>query len=109
MRLDIGAIVHLLDLPIADQLQGGADEAWRLQSAIDFRGGQPPALRVARIQDGARFDFSPVPALEPAKDQSALTLNADAGLFHNIPREEVDDEVVFYRTMLWMKHEPDEG
>lgn len=113
VRLQTGAIAHLIDLPLADQLHSGADEAWRLQAAIDAVAGRPPVLRTERLPDRVRFDFfSPVPRWSQRR-LDLIGESAERGggaLFsYYVPCEEADDEVAFFGTMLWMTDESDEG
>ena len=64
-RVTGGAITQLVDLPILGSLVPAADEAWRLQAAIDAVAGHP---QVARVQSGSNPDakvlnlFSPLPS-----------------------------------------------
>lgn len=113
VQLADGAIGHLVDLPVRDQLHSGADEAWRLQAAIDAAAGQPAVLRVAEITEGVRLDFfSPVPRWSQRR-LDLIGEPAERGhgaLFsYSTTTEEADEEVAFLRTMLWMTVEPEEG
>lgn len=48
-----GEIVKLLDLPIDDPIAPGADEAWRIQAALDASNGTPQSVRSRQSMDSS--------------------------------------------------------
>ena len=62
IRLEGGAPVRFLDLPLERSRWRGCDTAWHLQMAIDYCRGAPQRYRRIPDDDGVRFDFfSPLP------------------------------------------------
>lgn len=108
MSLSEGRVTRLLDLPAADALAPGADEAWRLQAAIDAISTRPQRVR---IRSGPRADavlidlFAPLPSWAQRRlDTVAVPVLRSAGalLSYQAPDTELADEVGFLREMLWL-------
>lgn len=102
-----GRIEKLIDLPIASPIARGADEAWRLQAAIDRVSGRPQRLRVRRRPGPtAVVDvFSPLPSWSQRRMEfvAARTDRSDGALFsYSLGSEEIEDEVRFLMEMLWL-------
>ena len=110
-RVEGGAISQLVDLPLLGSLVPAADEAWRLQAAIDAAAGHP---QMARIRAGTNPDtkvldlFAPLPSWAQRRlDVAATPIGRGKGaLFcYSVPTAEVDEEVQFLADMLWMTTE----
>lgn len=103
-----GDVTHLLDLPVQSPLAPGADEAWRLQAALDALGGRPQQVRVRpRIRDGwtAVDLFSPVPSwMQRRLDLVGMPLERSGGALFSyaLPDQEVAEEIAFARDLLWL-------
>ncbi len=103
-----GKVVKLIDLPVGLSLAPAADEAWRLQAAIDAVAGEPQRLRV---RAGTRSDsmvldlFSPLPSWAQRRLDVVGTplLRSRGALFsYSVPDDEIDEECRFLSDMLWM-------
>lgn len=111
-----GDVVRLIDLPIGVSLAPGADEAWRLQAALDAVDGHPQRVRV---RTGAQPGFtvldlfSPIPSWAQRRLDIVATpvLRSPGALFsYRLPREEAEEELRFLNEMLWMRADgPPEG
>jgi hypothetical protein len=103
-----GDVSKLLDLPVQSPLAPGADEAWRLQAALDALGGRPQQLRVRpRLREGwtAVDFFSPVPSwMQRRLDVVGMPLERSGGaLFtYALPDQEVAEELAFAGDLLWL-------
>lgn len=102
---------RLIDLPAVDVELPGADEAWRLQAAIDARRGSPQVLRVAHAEHEADRDlvlFSPVPGWAQRRLDAvgAPTTPSDGGLFaYAVPVDAESGETVFLAETMWIQAE----
>ena len=103
-----GRAVRLVDLPVAASLAPGADEAWRLQAAVDAVAGHPQRVRV---RTGTRADsmvmdvFSPLPSWARRRLDivgTPLLRTAGALFSYGLPHEEVEEELRFLNERLWM-------
>jgi hypothetical protein len=103
-----GEVVKLIDLPLQSIIAAGADEAWRLQAAIDTLHGQP---QMVRTRAGTHSNvvvldlFSPVPSwLQRRLDfLGTPILGAHAALLsYAFPQREVAEELQFLEAMMWM-------
>ena len=109
VELDGGRPVRLLDLPVEPDRRG-ADDAWRLQAALDATLNHPQRYRRRPVKTGVVLDlFGPVPSWAlrrwsvfgepmPRSDGSLLGFRFAPG--------EVDEEVRFAHEHLWLA--PDE-
>jgi hypothetical protein len=101
-----GEIIKILDLPIWSALAQGADEAWRLQAAIDAVAGHPQRLRVRRGSTAALVDsFAPLPSwLRRRLDTTGRMVPHGSGaLFsYEIPLGDVADEMSYLSRMMWL-------
>lgn len=103
-----GQITRLVDLPVNGSLIRGADEAWRLQAAIDAALGHPQLVRVRSGTDSTNsiLDlFSPLPAWAQRRLEllARPLLRGKGALFsYALPTGEVDEEVAFLVDSLWM-------
>jgi hypothetical protein len=109
VQLREGEVSNLIDLPITSHLKSGADEAWRLQAALDVIAGAPQRIRVSQAQSTsskALLDlFSPVPSwCQRRLDAVATGVARSRGALvsYQIPREEVDEEIDFLKAMMWL-------
>lgn len=100
-----GHITQLIDLPVFGPLIPGADEAWRLQAAIDAASGRPQQVRVQIGPTTTRLDFfSPLPSWAQRRlDVVGIPLLRERGsLFsYSLPTIEVEEELRFLADMLW--------
>ncbi len=110
-RMTAGAVTQLIDLPVLGPLVPAADEAWRLQAAIDAVAGHP---QIARVRPGTNPDtkvldlFAPLPSWAQRRlDVAGTPIGRGRGaLFsYNLPKGEVEEEVQFLADMLWMTTE----
>ena len=101
-----GRITQLIDLPVFGPLVPGADEAWRLQAAIDASSGRPQQVRVRSGSSATRLDFfSPLPSWAQRRlDVVGTPLLRERGsLFsYSLPNSEVEEELRSLAEMLWM-------
>ena len=107
-RVAEGSVMKAIDLPVQSPLAPGADEAWRLQAALDASRKNPQRLRVSATEDVSRRVlqfFSPVPSwLQRRLDVVGVGSQPSTGaLFaYEIAADEVEGEVNFAEAMLWM-------
>jgi hypothetical protein len=103
-----GTIGRLIDLPLENPLAPGADEAWRLQAALDASRGNPQRVRVTEVGGSSRSVlefFSPVPSwLQRRLDVVGTPCSAGRGaLFtYEIASDELQVELAFLASMLWL-------
>jgi len=99
---------HLIDLPVGISVAPAADEAWRLQAALDAIAGRPQRFRIAAGSrpDMAIFDFlSPLPSWAQRRLDAIGTpiLRRPGALFsYSVPEADAAEERQFLATMLWM-------
>jgi hypothetical protein len=110
VELALGAINHLLDLPLSEGLYRGCDEAWRLQAAIDHTRGTPQLYR-RRVVDmaGVALDvYSPVPVWVRRRWEAiGRELEREHCLIsYRFKPQEVDEEVRALCADLWLEAEP---
>jgi hypothetical protein len=108
VRVTAGAVTHLVDLPALGLLVPAADEAWRVQAAIDAEAGHP---QVVRVRTGTNRDtqvldlFAPLPSWAQRRlDVVGTPIGRGGGaLFsYSVPASEVAEELQFLGDMLWM-------
>lgn len=101
-----GNITRLVDLPIQNHLALGADEAWRLQAAIDAVGGRPQQVYVSDDTDNPAIDFfSPLPSwLRRRLDVMGTSVpNGKGALFsYRLPSDRVAGELEYLGKMMWL-------
>lgn len=106
-----GEVVKLIDLPVKSPLSPGADEAWRLQAAIDATAGHAQRLRtrIGLPQETIVLDFfSPLPSWMQRRLDIVGTplLGSRGALFsYSIPQDEMEEEMGFLETMMWLSAE----
>jgi hypothetical protein len=102
-----GHATRLVDLPIGSLLVPAADEAWRLQAAIDCLAGQQQRVAVytdPRSHRSVVDLFSPVPSWMQRRLDVVGTplLRSRGALFsYALPDRELDEELECLRTMMW--------
>jgi hypothetical protein len=105
-EISSGVVVKLIDLPIGAPPARGADEAWRLQAAIDARAGHPQQLRVNIDSSGSSIDFfSPLPTFVRRRLDAVGTPRAPsrgALLCYELPTDALEAEVGFVHEMMWL-------
>lgn len=106
---DGGRITRLVDLPLGNPLAPGADEAWRLQAAMDAAAGRPQRVRV-RAEDGESIMdlFSPLPSW--AQRRLAVVggpaPRGSGALFsYYLPAGELVNELGYLQEMMWLAAE----
>ena len=103
-----GAVTKLIDLPLQSNHAPAADEAWRLQAAIDALAKQPQRVRVRDAADAtmAVLDlFSPLPSWTQRRLDVVGTPLPGAGgaLFsYRLLETEVEEELRFLGDMMWL-------
>jgi hypothetical protein len=103
-----GAVAKLVDLPQQKPLAPAADEAWRLQAAIDALAATPQRVRVAQADDASAriLDFfSPVPSWIQRRLDVIGTLHRGrrGALFsYELPEGEVEEEIDFLQEQMWL-------
>jgi hypothetical protein len=105
-----GEVAKIIDLPLQSPLAPGADEAWRLQAAIDALASNPQQVRVSEQEKGSRQVgfFSPVPSwMQRRLDIIGVPCPGRRGaLFaYELPQEEVQEELDFVAERLWVSIE----
>ncbi len=108
-----GDVAAIIDLPLQSSLAPGADEAWRLQAAIDAAAMNPQRVRVAEEDEGVlQVDFfSPLPSwIQRRLDIIGAPCRGRRGaLFgYEIPHSEIDEELDFMAEMMWLSIETSE-
>ena len=102
-----GQVSRLIDLPIMTPLAPGADEAWRLQAAIDALAGRSQLVRYrsGTDPDQAILDFlAPLPSWAQRRLDIVGTplLRSRGALFsYCLPAAELAEELQFLWEMLW--------
>jgi hypothetical protein len=103
-----GVITQLVDLPVLSLLAPAADEAWRLQGAIDAAAGHPQIVRVrveAQNEICVLDFFAPLPSWAQRQlDVTGMPIMRGRGaLFsYRVPSRELSEELQFLGEMLWM-------
>lgn len=110
-----GEVIPLIDLPLESPLARGADEAWRLQAAMDSLAGQPQSVRVAASQRAGwtvvNF-FSPVPSWAQRRLDivgTPLLRSKGALLSYALPEQELDEELAALARTMWIASVTSEG
>jgi hypothetical protein len=109
-----GKVEKLIDLPVLSAAERGADEAWRLQAALDRMSGSPQRLRIRRgVSEGTVLDlFSPPPGWSRRRLElvGAPVERSRGALFSfSLPDGEVDEEARFLTEMMWLAGEEATG
>lgn len=103
-----GVVDKLIDLPTHIAVTPAADEAWRLQAALDALAGRPQIYEVrAGMRPGLSVIdfFSPLPSWSQRRLDilgTPLLRSRGALLSYAIREDEVDEELLFLQEMLWM-------
>jgi hypothetical protein len=101
-----GAVVKLIDLPLQSPLALGADEAWRLQAALDSVAGRPQQVRIRSGGSSSIIDFfSPVPSwMRRRLDIVGTPLPGGSGALFSylVPQNELGEEVRYLKEMMWL-------
>jgi hypothetical protein len=107
-----GEIAKIIDLPLQSPLAPGADEAWRLQAAIDAVALNPQLVRVGEQDEGGGSRqvsfFSPLPSwMQRRLDIIGIPCRGDRGaLFsYELPQEDVQEELDFLEEKMWLSIE----
>lgn len=110
-----GQVRRIVGLPSGASTRPGADEAWRLQAAMDADAGhaQRVRVRVGPHSGVAVLDFlSPIPSWAQRRLDvigTALVRSPRALFSYSIPQEDAGEELQFLRDMLWTAAEYPEG
>lgn len=115
VSVEDGAVNRVLDLPVSDPLAPAADEAWRLQAAIDAVAGHPQTVR---IRSGARPElttvdlFGPLPSWAQRRFDAVgiPALRSPGALFsYHVPHADLADELASLKALLWMESKDERG
>jgi hypothetical protein len=110
-----GAVNRVLDMPVEDPLAPAADEAWRLQAAIDAVANRTQTVRIratARTEFALIDFFAPVPSWAQRRlDVVGVPILRSAGaLFsYQMPQAELADELAFLGELLWIQPNDERG
>lgn len=100
-----GVVGKLVDLPLLSHLASGADEAWRLQAALDAARGSHQRVRVHEQADTAVLDFyAPLPAWAQRRlDVVGIPIERSKGaLFsYSLPHDDLEAELHHLGEMMW--------
>ena len=102
-----GQVRKLIDFPVGVSVAPAADEAWRLQAALDAAAGHPQRVRIRCGPDSGVvvIDFmSPIPSWAQRRLDIIGTpmLRSPGALFsYGVRREDVAEELEFLASMLW--------
>jgi hypothetical protein len=101
-----GSVRRLIDLPVQNPLAPGADEAWRLQAALDAVAGHPQELRIRKDGEISLLDFfGPMPSwIRRRLDATGESVQRGAGALFSyaVPEEEVAEEINYVTEMMWL-------
>jgi hypothetical protein len=104
-----GHVSRLIDLPISSPLKSGADEAWRLQAALDAIAGSPQRVRISCPQAASSHTlldlYSPVPSwCQRRLDAVAtpVTRSPSALVSYQVSHADIDEEIEFLKDMMWI-------
>lgn len=101
-----GAVIRLIDLPLQSPLALGADEAWRLQAALDSIAGRPQQVRLRTGGSSPIIDFfSPVPSwMQRRLDVVGTSLPGASGALFSylVPQNDLAEEVRYLKEMMWL-------
>ena len=106
VEVDRGIPVRFVDLPLANSVWRGCDEAWRLQAAIDCERGTPQVFRRRSGPKGTDVIdlFSPMPMWARRRwDAVGEPIESSGCLFsYKFRNGEVLEEVDFLKDKLWI-------
>jgi hypothetical protein len=107
-HVSAGKVRKLIDFPVGVSVAPAADEAWRLQAALDAAAGHPQRVRM-RSSPGSGvvvIDFmSPIPSWAQRRLDIIGTpmLRSSGALFsYRVRREDAAEELEFLAAMLWI-------
>lgn len=107
VELEAGHPVRMIDFPLGASRWRGCDEAWYLQMALDRQRGKPQLYRLSENQRGTKVVefFSPAPMwVRRRLDAFGEPVLSSGSLFaYRIPEAEVEEELTFLRTALWLQ------
>ena len=109
-RLESGAPIRFLDLPLERSRWRGCDTAWHLQMAIDRIRGSSQEYRRIIDGDGIRFDFfSPLPQWSQRRLMIfGREVPREKSLFsYLLSRSEAETEEQHLREVLWLSSTDD--
>jgi hypothetical protein len=109
-----GQVLKLIDFPIGVSVAPAADEAWRLQAALDAVAGHPQRVRMRFGPDsGAVIDFmSPIPSWAQRRLDiigTPILRSSGALLSYRLRREDAAEELRFLADTLWISAEGQTG
>lgn len=106
VELKSGLPTRLIDLPIGSDLWRGCDQAWILQSAIDYDNNNPQQFRIRTgSNETSLIDiFSPIPAWAKRRLDAIGEPAIPSGcLFtYRIDNKEKKEEIQFLKEYLWL-------
>jgi hypothetical protein len=101
-----GMVSKLIDLPLQNPFAPGADEAWRLQAALDAIAAHPQQIRIRGDTEISLLDFfAPLPSWIRRRldivGESAP--RGPSALFsYAVPQEESAEEIAYLTDMMWL-------
>jgi hypothetical protein len=108
-----GRVTRLIDLPLQNPLAPGADEAWRLQAAMDAIAGHPQQLRVRRSGATSVLDFfAPAPSWVRRRLDvvGQPVARSEGALFsYAIASDETEEEIGYLSEMMWLSLNQEPG
>jgi hypothetical protein len=100
-----GHVTKLIDLPLQNPLAPGADEAWRLQAALDAIAGHPQQLRVRREGAAILDFFAPAPSwIRRRLDLLGGQVPRGAGALFSyaLKEDQIAGETRYLTEMMWL-------
>jgi hypothetical protein len=110
-----GKVVRLIDLPVVDTLAPAADEALRLQAALDSCSGHPQRIRFtpAAEQGSAVVDlFSPVPSwAQRSLERMGTPVERSRGALFSffMATTEAEEQISLLENLLWLSVDDSPG
>lgn len=107
-ELQAGRFTRVIDLPVLRELGRGADEAWRLQAAVDHLTGNPQCVR---MEDEANERcvlsvFAPLPSWAQRRlDMVGTPVPPRGGalMCYSVRQDEAATEVAALRSLMWLQ------
>lgn len=106
VEVENGVSLRLIDLPLAGGLITGADEAWRIQAALDSERGVPQLVIVQSKESYPALSFlSPLPSWAQRHLDifgSPIPRVPGALFSYALPGDEIAEELAFLNSTMWL-------